>query len=154
MSLTFFHNSVCIRFSPLHLSKETDELAGLNLYKPHVIAWYMVIGLPLGLCVYGLNIARHGQQWFGYSVSAFSGLVFIMVAALVHMGTVSAEIYFSNQGFLFGNRSTLLAGFVYFMEQRPYKVAISKGATPARWWPPMSWAIGVHLALYLFQLLF
>ena len=155
MAGEFFPNSVCIWFSPLHPNKATDELAGLKLYKPYVVAWYMVVGgLPLGLCLYGLNIARRGQQWFGYSVSAFSGLVYIMVAALVHMGTVSHRIYLDNQGLLFGLLSVLLALFVQFMEQRPYKVAISKGATPAWWWPPMSWAIGVHLALYLFQLLF
>ncbi len=154
MSGEFFHNSVCIRFSPLHPNKATDELAGLKLYKPHVVAWYMLIGLPLGLCVYGLNIARRGQQWFGYSVSAFSGLIYIMVAALVHMGMVSHQIYLVKQGLLFGTLSVLLAGFVHFMEQRPYRVAVNKGATPAWRWPPMSWAIGVHLALYLFQSLF
>ena len=155
MAGEFFPNSICIWFSPLHPNKATDELAGLKLYKPHAVAWYMVIGLPLGLFVYGLNIARRGQQWFGYSVSAFSGLVYIVVAALVHMGTVPHQIYLHEQGFLFDSPlSVLLALFVQFMEQRPYRVAVNKGATPAWWWPPMSWAIGVHLALYLFNYYF
>ena len=66
-----------------------QDLQGRGFYRPGVIATYCVFSLPVGLYLYGLNIARRGGRIMGYLLSGISGLLFVgMLAA----GAVGARV--------------------------------------------------------------
>jgi hypothetical protein len=122
------------------------DLDTIKLYKPGVIAAYLALGgLPVGLYLYGLNILRRGQKWVGVFFCSLSALAFIMVAMVAASGHPATGI-----GFL----GIVVAICVYQMEKKPYQVAIQRGATPAKWWPPIFLVIGILLLIILIVSLF
>lgn len=67
-----------------------QELQGRRFYPPGVIAAYCILSLPVGLCLYGLNIARRGGRVMGYSMAGTAVLTFWGMFAAGAMGaTVS-----------------------------------------------------------------
>jgi hypothetical protein len=117
------------------------DLDTIKLYKPGVIAAYLALGgLPVGLYLYGLNILRRGQRWVGVFFCSLSALAFVMMAMVAATGHPAMGI-----GFL----GIVVAICVYQMEKRPYQLAIQRGATSAKWWPPIFWVIGIFLLVAL-----
>ena len=54
-----------------------DDLFGKRLYPPDVLLTYFALGgLSYGLFLYGLNVARRGQPWVGYLLSALAAVTF------------------------------------------------------------------------------
>jgi hypothetical protein len=128
------------------MSVESKDLQGVQLYKPGVLAAYLALGgLPVGLFLYGLNLTRRGQRSIGYVLCALSTVIFAMIAVVVSSGGRVSGI-----GFL----AVLVAILVYKMESRSYKLALSRGATPAKWWPPLFGVIGFVLAIIVVAGLF
>ena len=57
-----------------------DDFVGKQLYTPEVLLTYFALGgLPCGLFLYGLNVARRGQQWVGYLLSALALVTFTLL---------------------------------------------------------------------------
>ena len=120
---------------------ETKDTEAIKQYQPGVIAAYLALGgLPVGLYLYGLNILRRGQKWIGLLFCALSGVAFILVAFVAASGYKATGI---------GALGIATAFCVYLMERNPYNLAIEKGATPAKWWPPLLWVIGIILIVFL-----
>lgn len=115
------------------------DLSGVRLYSPGVLATYFVLGnLPIGMALYGLNVARRGHRPLGYF------LIGIALLALVHfMLTVLAGHNLRSLTLL-----SLVVGLgVYSAETRPYQAALRRGAKPARWWPPLFAVAALFLAV-------
>ncbi len=120
---------------------ETKDLETIKQYKPGVIAVYLALGgLPVGLHLYGLNNIRRGQRWMGLSFCALSVVAFMLVAFIAATGHKVTEI---------GILGIVVALCVYLMERKPYQQAIERGATPAKWWPPLLWVVGIILIVFI-----
>ena len=110
-----------------------QDLQGRRFYRPGVIATYCVLSLPVGLYLYGINVGRRGGRVMGYVLASTSGVTFLgMLAA----GAVGARV----SGF--GILGIFAAIGLLNMEGRPYRLALSHGGVPARWWPPLLWVLG------------
>jgi hypothetical protein len=124
-----------------NINMETKDIETIKQYKPGVIAAYLALGgLPVGLYLYGLNILRRGQRWMGLLFCALSGAAFVLVAFIAATGHKATGI---------GILGIVVALCVYLMERKPYNLAIENGATPARWWPPLLWVVGIILIVFL-----
>lgn len=111
----------------------SQDLAGRRFYSAGVIGGYCVLSLPVGLYLYGLNVARRGSRVMGYALTGASGLAFLAMLAATVTGTRAS-------GFgLFG----IFTGLTLLnMEHRPYRRSLARGGTPAKWWPPLLWTMG------------
>lgn len=128
------------------MNEEAKDLEGVRLYKPGVIAAYMVLsGMAVGLLLYALNLMRRGQRWVGGLILALCGALFVLIAATVTMGGRVSGL---------GILGVLVAIFVYQMERRPYALALERGATPAKWWPPIFLVLGLLLMIAIIGVLF
>jgi hypothetical protein len=121
------------------LPHRSVDLSGIKLYKPGVLMAYFVLGnLPDGMAIYALNVARRGDRALGYFLFGASALALVLLILAALAGR-------SMRGW------TLLAlviGLAVFStERRPYQMALQRGATPARWWPPLLGVIALVLAL-------
>jgi hypothetical protein len=101
---------------------------------------YCVLSLPIGLCLYGLNVARRGGRIVGYALAGLSSALLI--------GTP-----FSNSpdfaGFSFLLPGVFVGIGLLNLEDRPYRAALSHGGLTARWWPPLIWAVGLIIAAFM-----
>jgi hypothetical protein len=121
------------------LPVESVDLSGIRLYKPGVLAAYFVLGnLPIGMALYALNVARRGDRILGYFLFGASALALVLLIVVALAGR-------NLRGW------TLLAlviGLAVFrIELRPYRVAVKRGAMPARWWPPLLAVVALMLVL-------
>jgi hypothetical protein len=111
------------------LAKQSTDLAGVRLYTLGALAAYFVLGnLPIGMALYALNVARRGDRVLGYVLFAASAVALVLLI-------LAAEAGRNLRGW------TLLALVIglamYRLERGPYQMAVQRGATPARWWPPL-----------------
>lgn len=128
------------------MDEEGKVSEGVRLYKPGVLALYIVIsGLPIGLLLYGLNIARRGQRRLGGVLWVLSGILLALMLALAATGGRVRG---------FGILSIPIAIWVYGTERKPYALALKKGATPAKWWPPLLLVFGLILVVSVTGALF
>jgi hypothetical protein len=96
-----------------------------------VLAAYFIVGtLPIGMCLYGLNVARRGGRWIGYTLFVMSALSLVLLLVVAARGQHPSWRILSLLSILVGIG-------VLRMETGPFKRAIAKGATSARWWPPI-----------------
>ena len=117
-----------------------QDLQGHGFYRPGVIATYCVLSLPVGLYLYGVNVARRGGRVMGYVLSGLSGATFL---GMLVAGALGARV--SGLGIL-----GIFAGIgLLNMEGRPYRLALSRGGVTSRWWPPLLWVIGSILVVTL-----
>jgi hypothetical protein len=128
---------------------EGQSFSGMRLYSPVTIAAYGILtSLPIGVVLYGINISRRGEIWFGRFL--------IAIGVLVLAGTTIAGILGSD---VFRSQFMLVSIFgaigLMKMEAVPYKKAIAKGALKAKWWSPLLWVIftlgAISTVLYLFS---
>jgi hypothetical protein len=114
-----------------------QDLAGCRFYRPGVIGTYCVLSLPLGLWLYGLNLARRGSRVMGYSLASICGAtLLVMFAASVLDARVSpVGIFPVLLGIVVGIR-------LFNIEGSLYRLAVSRGGMTARWWPPLLWLLG------------
>ena len=126
--------------SNVSVPTEKEDLQGLRscyFYRPEVIATYCVFSLPVGLCLYGLNVARRGGRLVGYAMAGLSAalLVGIPFSSVLDSSGLSLALpgVFVGIGLL-------------NLEDRPYREALSRGGLTARWWPPLLWAVGLIIA--------
>jgi hypothetical protein len=123
------------------LSNEAPPLAGVRLYSPGVLAAYFILGnVPIGMALYGLNVARRGERWIGYVLLGSSLLALLLLGLAVVAG-----------GNLRGwSLLALVLGLgVWQIERGPYRRALRNGATRARWWPPLFGVLALLIALLL-----
>ena len=121
------------------MNEEGKNLEGVRLYRPGVVAAYTVLsGMTVGLLLYALNLLRRRQRWLGVLTLVLSGVLFILIAAIVTMG-----------GGVFGVGlvGVLVALLVYQLERRPFDLALERGATPAKWWPPILFLLAFLVVL-------
>lgn len=123
------------------LSNEAHALSGVKLYSPGVLAAYFILGnVPVGMALYGLNVARRGERWIGYVLLGSSLL------ALVLLGLAAI----SGRNLRGWSLLALVLGLgVWQIERGPYRRALRSGATPARWWPPLLGVLALLIALVL-----
>lgn len=123
------------------LSKGDRTLSGVRLYSPGVLAAYFILGnVPIGMALYGLNVARRGDRWLGYAVlgSSLLALVLLFLAAL------------AGRNLRGWNLVALVLGLgVWQIERGPYGRALRSGATPAKWWPPLIAVVALLVALVM-----
>ena len=126
-------------------SRPPRDLEGRRFYRPGVIATYCVLSFPVGLYLYGLNVARRGSRMTGYTLAGMSCVAFLgMLAA----GVMGARV--SGFGIL-----GIFAGIgLLNMEGRPYRLALSRGGGTARWWPPLLWVLGTILLVVIIATVF
>jgi len=115
----------------------TERVTG-PLYHPGTLAAYCIISLPVGLCLYGLNVARRGDPLFGRLFAAFAVFVFVAIAWAGAMGKSVSGIGF------FG---VALGVGIAAKEHGPYQRAMRAGAVTARWWPPLVYSFGFLLIM-------
>jgi hypothetical protein len=121
------------------MNEESKNLEGVRLYRPGVIAAYMILsGMAIGLLLYALNLLRRGQRWLGVLTLVLCGVLFIVIAAVFTMGGRILGL---------GLLGVLVAILVYQLERRPFDLALERGATPAKWWPPILLVLGFLLVL-------
>jgi hypothetical protein len=118
---------------------------GERLYPPSLLAAYTIlINVPLGLILYGMNIMARGNRLYGKIMIGSGVLGGIWLLAFVlspHRGR-------TNMFLLTG----LICGLsIYKSESGPYQRAIAAGALKARWWPPLLFSIGIMTAIYLYE---
>jgi hypothetical protein len=128
------------------VNEESKALEGARLYKPGVLAAYIVLsGLPVGLLLYGMNLARRGQRSVGGMLWALSGILLALMLVVVAGGG-----RLSGQGVL----SIPIAIWVYVTERKHYELALQRGARPAKWWPPLVLVLGIVVPMVLTSVLF
>jgi len=112
-------------------------LTGVKLYSPATVAAYSVVGgLPLGCLLYGLNSARRGSR-------GIATILYVLAAANCLIMTAAAGLGASIRGYgLLGIFGAI--GF-YNLESGPFRRALLKGATRARWWPPALIVIAIYV---------
>ena len=121
------------------MNEEGKNLEGVRLYRPGVIAGYTVLsGMAVGLFLYALNLLRRGQRWLGVLTLVVSGVLFILIAAVFTMGGGILGL---------GLVGVLVALLVYQLERKPFDLALERGATPAKWWPPILFLLAFFLIL-------
>src|SRR5262244_2723941 len=124
-------------------SLETAPMAGRRLYSPGTLAAYTVLtSLPVGLMLYGLNLRTRGQRRIGLAmiVTGAVGLALFMIRPSDVQIPLSVLVAFGVVGAL----------SAYYLERRPFELAIRDGARVARWWPPavlLLLAYGIELCL-------
>lgn len=135
-----------------------SNLAGKRLYQPGVLLAYFALGgLPCGLFLYGLNVARRGQPWVGYLLSAVATATFMLFAAApAGTGRLSGSGFATISSMSLGILGFLVGIGVFKSESGPHthRAAVARGATPAPWWPPAVAAIAVLLAVELSRAVF
>jgi|GEM_PF-1452143 len=121
------------------MNEKGKNLEGVRLYRPGVIAAYTVLsGMAIGLLLYALNLLRRGQRWVGILTLVLCGVLFILIAAVFTMG---------GRIFGLGLVGVLVALLVYQLERKPFDLALERGATPAKWWPPILFVLGFLVVL-------
>ncbi|UCB52369.1 MAG: hypothetical protein JSV10_10375 [Candidatus Zixiibacteriota bacterium] len=121
------------------MNEEGKDLEGVRLYRPGVIAAYTVLsGMAIGLLLYALNLLRRGQRWLGVLTLVLCGVLFILIAAVFTMG---------GRMFGLGLLGVLAAILIYQLERKPFDLALERGATPAKWWPPILFVLAFLLVL-------
>ena len=117
------------------------DLSGVKLYSPGVLAAYFVLGnLPIGMALYGLNVARRGERWLGYALLSASllALVLLILGALAGRNLHGWRLI-----------ALVLGLGVWQIERGPYRRALRSGAAPARWWPPLIAVLALMILLVL-----
>jgi hypothetical protein len=123
------------------VSEENKELEGVRLYKPGAVAAYLALaGIPVGLFLYGVNILRRGQRWLGRGLCVLSGVAYVMLVTSAMVGGRVLGL---------GALGLPVAILVYKMERNPYRDAVQRGTTPAKWWPPLFWVLGIIVVIAL-----
>ena len=113
--------------------------SGVRLYSPATVGAYSVFGgLPMGCLLYGINSARRGARIMGTIMYLLAGASCIFMTFAAALGG-SISIY-GLLGILGG------IGF-YNLESEPFRAAVLKGATRARWWPPLVFLVGTYLVV-------
>ena len=124
-----------------------QDLKGHHFYRPGVVATYCVLSLPVGLCLYGLNVARRGGRVMGYVLAVVAGVTFLWMLAAAAMGAVGMSGLFGLLG--------VAAGLgLLKTEGGPYRAALARGGVTARWWPPLLWVIGSILVVVIVVAIF
>jgi hypothetical protein len=119
--------------TPPSNDSQTGKLAGTKLYTPAVILSYCILGnMPLGLFLYGRNSARRGQRVMGGVLSILSVLTLALLFLAAAVGVQSRGIL--SLPFLL---SIFVGIGIFHLESGPYKPALARGETGARWWPPL-----------------
>jgi hypothetical protein len=119
-------------------SPQPERLRGRRFYSPGWIAAYSLLCAPIGLSLYGINVARRGQRVLGGIWIALAG---IAVLALV---VAASKRERRMETFLVG---VVLAIVLFRVEQRPYERALAQGGIRAAWWPPWLCCLGAALAI-------
>ena len=124
-------------------SGPAQSLSGRKLYSPGVVAGYtLVTNLPVGYILHGLNLRARGRSRLGVSWMLFGA------ASLAFIYCMPPR--FAAMSYVFSGMGAFGAISLFQLESRPFALAVTQGATRARWWPP---AIISAVAVVLYFLL-
>lgn len=119
-------------FQADNISNDVQQhFEGKRFYHPGVLAAYCILAnIPLATFLYGINVHRRGNARFGNVIKVMAALAIVAMTIAYPFG--------SN---LSGTR-LMLPGIVIGIglmkaERSNYEKAISKGASPEKWWPPL-----------------
>jgi hypothetical protein len=127
-------------------SVQRGNLEGKRFYSPGVIAGYCIVMMTVGLVLYGLNLCRRGKTWNGRLLIILS--IIITFQSMVSNFLPGENIY----GRILSTLPILVAFGLYKKEMAPYERAISCGAIPAKWWPPLLWILIALFAICIILL--
>ena len=123
-------------------SELAQPLAGRRLYSPAAIAGFaLVINLPVGYILHGLNLRARGRERLGVSWVLFGAALFAFI--------FSMPPRFAAPGYLVSGMGTFGAISLFQLESRPFSLAMAQGASRARWWPPAIIAVVAVVLYYL-----
>jgi hypothetical protein len=127
---------------PLNPVKDSPfrSLQRCYLYSPDTIVAYCVLILPVGLYLYGLNVARRGSRIMGYFMVGLSAIALLGMLTGFALGIRVST---------FGAIGIFVGIGLYKMECSRYRLELSRGAVNARWWPPLLWVLGLIVALVI-----
>ncbi|MEZ4651015.1 MAG: hypothetical protein R3E97_19960 [Candidatus Eisenbacteria bacterium] len=123
-----------------HAAQMPMSLDGRRFYHPGIIATYSVLSLPVGMYLYGLNVARRGSRVMGRTMTIVAGLV--LLGMFVNAAAGGPPLRTGALGIFVGIAMIRL-------ESSTYRYAVAHGGTRARWWPPLLWVIGIGVLLAL-----
>lgn len=107
-----------------------QSLAGKRFYQPWALAVYCVaINIPFALFFYGVNIYRRGNTLMGNIIKVAAAIAFVVLIIPLSKTNFSFIRYL-----LF---SIVIGIGLAKAESSGYRQAISRGALPAKWWPPL-----------------
>jgi len=119
---------------------QSKDVSGRHFYRPHVLAAYCILHLPVGLFLYGLNVIRRGNCLTGYVLAGISGATFLGMLVVAASGA---------RVFTYGILGIFIGIGLLKIESGPYRRARSRGGTAARWWPPLLWVAGSVLVIII-----
>ncbi len=114
-----------------------DDLAGVALYSPRVIAVCCFLTLPFGMILYGINVARRGNHTIGYALASSGAVLFLALMAAVVLAETTGRELSPRFGSLIGVMDLGVGVGLMYVERRHDAAALRRGATHARWWPPL-----------------
>ena len=124
---------------------EKEGLVGKRLHRPGLLAAYCILAnLPLGFFLYGLNVYRRGNVWMGRTILILSALAIIGMSITLTLG-----LDVKGRGLHVMLLNIVVGIGLMKAERSSYQRAISNGAVPAKWWPPLLF-IGANILAILF----
>jgi hypothetical protein len=108
-----------------------SQMIGTQLYPPWLLAIYSALANPpLAVFLYGINIQRRGNKAAGIILKTVAALAIVLMTIAAALETRMKGVHLMLFGIVVGLS-------LYRIEERPYRISISQGAKPARWWPPI-----------------
>jgi hypothetical protein len=107
----------------------STALGFTHLYSPSVLVGYSLLTpFTVPLFLLGMNVYRRGHKLTGTALATLAGLGTV---GLVIRGVLAEAIPWTMAW------ATVTALLVLKLDSALYFQAVAKGASPARWWPPL-----------------
>lgn len=119
------------------------QFEGKRFYQPGVLAAYCILAnIPLAIFLYGINVHRRGNVRFGNAIKVLAALAIVAMTIALALGSNLSGIRIMLPG--------IVIGIGLMKAEKPnYEKAISKGANPEKWWPPLLFLIVNVLVIIL-----
>ena len=118
-----------------------------RFYKPGVLAAYCILAnIPLAIFLYGINVHRRGDERSGNIIKIFAAFAIVAMTIALPVGSKLSGLRMMLPGIVIGMG-------IMQIERPKYERAISQGAMPEKWWPPLLFLIIDILVVFLIDYL-